>query len=236
MLWLLLQFYRLYQISIFDCILFEFLTFTNQILILCTHYHSFTRIWVRIVFVFHPVKASFFSPRTMAFFIITTVDNWLFHRTYWFPYHPWVWPLVRIAVPVGNSIPSLGLFTVYGWQGGSSTWGGLPEWECKTDHHSLLIACPHGAARERECSTNDPIYTTHPKTAPYQNMLNRYFPSQETPQRWHARPCPRDPRLGVGVVSWTRTMRHRDNNTPPKTTFYITCGTSSTSAAPEKDG
>ena len=31
-------------------------------------YNSFTPIWVRIVFLFHPFKAIFLSPRTMAFF------------------------------------------------------------------------------------------------------------------------------------------------------------------------
>ena len=35
---------------------------------LCIQYHSFTRILVRVVFLFHPFKASFFSPRTLALF------------------------------------------------------------------------------------------------------------------------------------------------------------------------
>ena len=41
-----------------------------------------------------------------------------------------------------------------------------------------------GVSREgvfHKCSN---IYTPHPKTAPDQRMLNRYFPSQETPQRF----------------------------------------------------
>ena len=43
--------------------------FTNQILILCMQYHSFTTIWVRILFLFSSFQGKFFSsPRTMAFF------------------------------------------------------------------------------------------------------------------------------------------------------------------------
>ena len=35
-------------------------------------------------------------------------------------------------------------YTFGGWQGGSVTWGGLLEWECKTDHHSSSISRPQG--------------------------------------------------------------------------------------------
>ena len=48
------------------------------------------------------------------------------------------------------------------------------------------------------------IYTPHPKTAPDQGMLKRYFPSWETPWRWRARACQGDPLLeggGWSVVS-----------------------------------
>ena len=42
--------------------------FTDQNLILYLQYHSFTIILVRIIFPFHSFKASFFPPRTFAFF------------------------------------------------------------------------------------------------------------------------------------------------------------------------
>ena len=96
---------------------------------------------------------------------------------------------------------------------------------------------PGGGSREGVFHKCSDIYTSRPKTAPYQGIINRYLPSWETPQRWNVRPCPSDPRLWVGgccVVSWTCTLRHGDSNTPLKATFYITCGTSSTCAAPQK--
>ena len=93
--------------------------------------------------------------------------------------------------------------------------------------------CPRVAAYVLNRQHNNP----HPKTAPYQEILNRYFPSQETPRCWRAYACPIDPRLGGGgwgVVSWTRKLQHGDSNTPRKTTNYITCGTSLTRGAPKK--
>ena len=39
---------------------------------------------------------------------------------------------------------------------------------------------------------------------------------------------------GLGVVSWTSTLRHGDSNTSPKTTKYITWGTSLTRVPPPK--
>ena len=131
------------------------------------------------------------------------------------------------------------LFSLFcGWQGGSGLWGGLPERECKTDRHSLSIARPQGAAHEggvlHKCFD---IYMPHTKAAPYQGMLNRYFTSLEMPRRWYARMPEWSPigGGGWGVVSWTRTLWHGDSNTPPNTTFYITCGTSLTRASPKKD-
>ena len=71
-------------------------------------------------FLFKYFQGKFFSLQGQwNFFTITTVDNCLFHRTYRFPYRPQVWPLVRIAVTIGNSIPSPRIFTIQkvaGWQ------------------------------------------------------------------------------------------------------------------------
>ena len=71
-------------------------------------------------FPFSSIQGKFFlSPRTMEFFTVTTVKGCIFHRNYQFPYHPRVWPLVWIAITIGNSIPSLRIFTIWrvkGWQ------------------------------------------------------------------------------------------------------------------------
>ena len=82
-------------------------------------YYSNTWIWVRIVLFFILSWQVFLSPRTMDFFTVTTVNNCLFHQTYWFTYCPRVWPIVHIAVTIGNSISSLCVFTMWqvaGWQ------------------------------------------------------------------------------------------------------------------------
>ena len=149
-----------------------------------------------------------------------------------------MWQLIHISVTIGNSIPSLHIFTIWwviGWQRSMRR----PPWTRMKNGPPFIMNCssPGGSSRERECSNNALIYTPHPKTAPDQKMLNRYFTSQETPQRWHARPWLSDPRLGGGgccVVSWTHTLRHGESNTPPKMTLYIICGTSLTFASPQK--
>ena len=76
-------------------------------------YHSFIWTWVRIVFPFHPFKASFISLQgKLTLFTVTTVDDCLFHGIYQFTHHPWVWPLIQISVIIGNSIPSPHIFTI----------------------------------------------------------------------------------------------------------------------------
>ena len=140
----------------------------------------------------------------------------------------------RSLLPSAIQSQGFGFSPFGGWQGDSGPWVGLPEWECKTDRYSSLVAHLHGAAREGECSTNSLICTPPP---PDQGMLNRYFPAQEMPRHWRACACPSNPLwwFGVGcVVSWARTLRHRDGNTPRKTKKYITCRTSPTRATPKK--
>ena len=184
------------------------------------------------------LRQVFFSSKTLDFFTITTVDDWLFRRTYSFPYHPRVWLVVRIAVTIGNSIPRLRIFTIWRVAGWQRSMRRPPQMRMQNGPPIIMDRLsPGGVSREgvfQKCSNR---YTPHPKTAPDQGMLNRYFPSRDTPQYWGARPCPSDPRLGGGgccVVSWTRTLRHGDINTPPKRTLYITCGTYSTCAVPKQ--
>ena len=69
-----------------------------------------------------------------------------------------------------------------GWQGDNGSYGGLPEWECKTDRHSSSIDLTQGEDLEGGCSTNSPIYIRLPPSPPYWVMLNRSFPLRDTPR------------------------------------------------------
>ena len=67
-----------------------FSTCKNQNLILCMQYHSFTRIWVRIIFLFHPFKTIFylfkdndlFSPLSPSTIVFSTefIDFLIAHK------------------------------------------------------------------------------------------------------------------------------------------------------------
>ena len=164
------------------------------------------------------------SPRTMEFFTVTTVDNWLFHQTYRFPYHPRVWPVVQIAVTIGNSIRSLRIFTIWRVSGWQRSMRKPPQMRIQNGP-PFIIDCssPGRVLREGVFHKFSDIYTPHPKTAPDMGMLNIYFLSRQTLQCWGVRPCPSDPRLGVGgccVFSWTFTLRHGDR-TPHWRRFCI---------------
>ena len=186
-------------------------------------------------FPFSSFQGKFFlSPRKREFFTVTTVDDCPFHGIYRFPHCPWVWPLVRIAVTIGNWIPSLRIFTIWrlaGWQRYTRR---PPQMRIQNGPPFIIYCSSSGGSLWggvfHKCSD---IYTPPPLTD--WSMLNRYFSSQETPQHWCARAFTSDPRWGGvgGVVSWTRTLQHGDSNTPRKMTEYITCGTSSTRAAPK---
>ena len=149
---------------------------------LCTQYHSFNRIWFRICFHFSSFQGKFFFLQRKWPFstvtTVTTVNYCLFHRTYWFLYCPQVWPLVRIVVTIGNSIPSLSIFTirqVAGWQRSTRKPPQLRMQNGPTFiiNFSLLGGGSRGGVFHK-CSD---IYTLPPQTSPYQEMLNRYFPS-----------------------------------------------------------
>ena len=149
-----------------------------------------------------------------------------------------MWPLVRISVTVGNSIPSHIIFTIWRVTGWQRSMRRPPRMRTQNGPPFIIDrSSPGGGSRGgvfHKCSN---IYTPHPKTAPDQGILNIYFPSRETPRCWRERACLIDPRLGGGgwgVVSWTRMLWHGDSNTPPKTTLYITCGTSPTRSVPPK--
>ena len=111
-----------------------------------------------------------------------------------------MWPLVRIDVTIRNSIPILRIFTIWrvaGWQRSIMR----PSEMRMQNGPPFIIDCLSlgGGSRGGVFNKCSDIYTPTPKTDPDQGMLNRYFPSRETPRRWHTRTCPIDPRLGVGV-------------------------------------
>ena len=174
----------------------------------------------------------------MAFFTVATVGDCLLHRTCRFPYHPQLWPLVRIAVTISNSIPSHCIFTIWRVAGWQRSVRRPPRTRMQNGPPFIIDhSSPGGGSRGGVFHKWSNIYTPHPKTAPYQGMLNRYFPSWETQHFWCARSFLSDTRLlsgGCCVVYWTRTLWHGGSNTPPKTNLYITCRTSSICTSPPK--
>ena len=176
-------------------------------------YHSFTQIWVRIVFLFHSFKGNFFYLQEQwRFSTVNAVNDCIFDQTYRFPYLPRVWPLVQIAVTIGNSIPSLRIFAILrvaGWQGdrvaGCQLFMRRPPWMRIQNGPPFIIDLLYLGGGSRggvfhKCSNK---YTPPPKTAPDQGIQNRYFPHRSR-RDVGARSCPSDPWLrggGWGVVS-----------------------------------
>ena len=75
---------------------------------------------------------------------------------------------------------------------------------------------PWGGSRGGVFHKCSDIYTPHPKTAPYQGMLNIYFLSRETPRPWRVHVCLSDPLLGGGgwVLSPERVRCDTGTATP----------------------
>ena len=152
-----------------------------------------------------------------------------------------MWPLVQIAITIGNSIPILHIFIF--WQ--------VAGWQCSMKRPPIIImqnippliidrSSPGGGSREGGgvFHKNSNIYRPHPNTAPDQGTMKRYVPSRETPRRWrtHMPKWSTIGRWGLFCCILKRTLRQRDSKTSPKTILYITCRTSLTRAAPNKDG
>ena len=178
------------------------------------------------------------SPRTMEFFTVTTVDNWLFHQTYRFPYHPRVWPVVQIAVTIGNSIRSLRIFYhLEGVRVAAVHEEASPNENSKrtTIHHRLLVP----RARIARGGVPQILWYIY---APPQNR-SRYgdakhiLPLTADAAVLRRAPMPEwSPIRGRGLLCFLLNVyaETRGQNTPLKTILYITCGTSSTCAAPKK--
>ena len=168
-------------------------------------------------FPFLSFQGKFFFPRSMAFFTITTVNDCVFHQTYQFTYCSQVWQILWIAVNIGNSISSLCISPFGGWQGCSCPWGGIPEQEWNMDRHPSSIICPQQAAREGECSRNDPIYIRPPPKPPkIRGCYTDIFPHRRrrgVGARAHAWVIP-DWGVGVGGVSLERIRCDTGTVTP----------------------
>ena len=146
-------------------------------------YHSCTRIWVRIIFLLHTFKATFFSPRKMDFF----------QR-----YHCW-----RLTFPSNLSVylsptsvtcrsdfchhrkfnPKPCILTI--WRVAGCQWFMRTPPQMRMQYGPPLIidnSSPGGVSQEGVFHKCSDIYTPNPKTSPDQGMLNRYLPSRETPQ------------------------------------------------------
>ena len=132
---------------------------------------------------FHPFNASFFSLQgKWSFFTVITLENFLYLLTYQLTYLPRVWPLVRIAVIISNSIPSLRILTIWrvaGWP---------PQMKMKNGPSFVFNRLSPGGKSQggffQKCCD---IHTPPPKHTPDCGMINRYFPSQETARLWHTR-------------------------------------------------
>ena len=169
----------------------------------------------------------------MDFLSIITVNDRMLHGFYWFPHLPQVSPLVHIAVPIGNSIPSLRIFTMWRVAGvaADNKEASPNENEKLTAIHRRSLVPRGRLARGGIPQMLQYIYAPSP---PDRGMLNRYLPSQYMPQRLRVCARPSNPWWGRGGgVSWTCTLRHGDSKTPWKMTKYITWGTFPTCAAPK---
>ena len=181
----LLQSYRLYQTSMFDLSFFQFLTYKNQHLILCMQYDSFTRIWVCIVFLFFNLLRQVFLSKDNGFFSLlplSTIDFSIKIVGFF------------ITQECDLSYGSLSLLAIHSQASVFSPFGGVAGWKRSTrkppwtrmQYGPPFIIdrlSPGGVLREGAFHKFFDIYTPHPKTAPDQGMLNRYFPLRETPQR-----------------------------------------------------
>ena len=175
-------------------------------------------------FPFSSFKGKFFlSPRTMNFFTITTVNYCRFRGIYWFPHSPQVWPLVRIAVTIRNSIPSLRSFTIWWVAGWQSSMRRPPKMRMQNGPPFIIDhSSPGGDLRGWVFHKCSKIYKPPPPISGYAKQI-LYAHAQAIP----------DGGGGGGVLSSTCTLRHGYSKTPRKTTKYITCETSSMRAAPK---
>ena len=170
-------------------------------------YHSFTRISACVALLFHPFKAIFLSPSTMAFFTVITVGDCLFHQTYQFPHHPRVWPLVQIAVTIKSSIPSLRIFTIWRVAGWQQPMRRPPLLRIQNGPPFIIDRLsPGGGSRGGVFHEFSNIYTPPPKPPQIRECQIDTSPhgrNRGVGARAHARVIP-NLRVGVGVLSLER--------------------------------
>ena len=82
----------------------------------------------------------FFLQGQWPFFTVTTGDDCLLHQTYRFTYRPRVWPLVCIYITIGNSIPSLRIFTFW-WVSGWHRFMRMPPQTKMQNGLTFIIDC-----------------------------------------------------------------------------------------------
>ena len=108
-------------------------------------YHLFTKIWVYIVFLFHPFKASFSLSKEKGFFspLPPSAIDFSIKLLNFLITH-------ECDLSLGSLLSSAIQYQAFvfspfgGWQGGNGPRVGLPEWDLNTDYHSSLIARPKG--------------------------------------------------------------------------------------------
>ena len=205
------------KFQLFIRLYFMFCTFTNQNLLLFIKYHSFTQIWVCIVFPFYPFKASF-----------SFQDQWHFSPL---PPSTIVFSIKLINLLIVHKCDkSFGLLLTLAIQSQAFVFHHLAGDRVAAVHevaspnkNEIWTAIHHRSfvpsrrlARGSVPEMIQYIYAP-PQNLPRLGDATQIFPSQETPRRWRACACLSDPWLrgrGWRGVSWTYTLRHRDSNTP----------------------
>ena len=134
-------------------------------------------------------QVNFFSLQGKLPFSLLPPPITVFHGIYWFPHCPQVWPLVRIAVTVGNSIPILIFFTIWHVSGWQRSMRRPPQMIIQNGPPFIIVRLsPGGGLGGGVFQKWYDIYTPpSPQTSPDQGMLNIYFPSRYTPRQWRVR-------------------------------------------------
>ena len=155
-------------------------------------------------FPFLSFQGEFFSLQEQwPFFTVITVGDCLFHQAYWFPYRPRVWPLILIAVTIGNSIPSFYIFTI--WRVAGLKWSmRRPPQIIMQNGPPFIInrSSPGGVSRRGVFHKCFDIYTPPPQNRPRSGSAKQILPltgDAVTLALMHAQLIP-DWGVGVGGV------------------------------------
>ena len=199
-------------------------------------YHSFTRIWVFIAFLFHPFKASFYLSKENGLFSLLPPSAIAFSvkLIYFLIIHKWDHSF-RLRLPLAIQSQDFVFSPFGGWQGGSSPWGGQNQIRMQ-NRQPLIIdrSSPGGGSRGVVLHKWSNIYAP-PQNRPISGDSKHMLTLKGDTATLARAPMPKWSLIGGGgvccAVFRTHTLQHGESNNPPKTNLSITCWTSSTCAA-----